>query len=203
MLIRDLNGEALAKLPPFVLQLVEADGGAVLATQAINPEGNTQPTHSTIAAEKGAYRFSMKIPEQVRQGMAKLVVSVGGREAGSTNAIDIRYFQPYTVAIKEREGTWTGEIDEQGIFTLKGDARADYLYGQIVQGRGTDAPAAGLAVEYEVRLVPAELPTPHCFEDFTFGHGASDYRPELFAGTGLATSEDGSIHIELVPSRLT
>jgi uncharacterized protein YfaS (alpha-2-macroglobulin family) len=201
--MRDLNGAAFAKLPPFEVQLIEANGGAVLVSEAVNIDGKSEQDYAATEADKGVYRFSMRIPEQTRQGMVNLVVSVGGRVAGTSNDLEVRYFQPYTVAITDRPGTWSGAIDEQGVFTLKGEARADYLYGQIVQGQGTDAPAAGLAVEYEVRLVPAESPVPHCYEGFTFGHGAADYRAELFAGTGLATGDDGSISIELVPSRLT
>ena len=127
---------------------------------------------------------------------------MAGRVAGSSDPIQIRYFQPYTVAVQEIKGSWSGEIDRSGIFTLKGDARADYLYGHTVNGHGTDAPASGLPVKYEVRLVPAELPLPGCFAGFTFGR-AKDYLPELFSGGASPTGEDGSIHMELVPSHLT
>lgn len=202
VLIRDLTGQALDKVPPFELQLIEEDGGAVLAAETVNLASGAGAHTASTPSAKGGYRFSLRVPPEVRQGTAKVVVSVAGRVAGSSDPIQIRYFQPYTVAVQEIKGSWSGEIDRSGIFTLKGDARADYLYGHTVNGHGTDAPASGLPVKYEVRLVPAELPLPGCFAGFTFGR-AKDYLPELFSGGASPTGEDGSIHMELVPSHLT
>ena len=202
VLIRDLTGQALDKVPPFELQLIEEDGGAVLAAETVNLASGAGAHTASTPSAKGGYRFSLRVPPEVRQGTAKVVVSVAGRVAGSSDPIQIRYFQPYTVAVQEIKGSWSGEIDRSGIFTLKGDARADYLYGHTVNGHGTDAPASGLPVKYEVRLVPAESPLPGCFAGFTFGR-AKDYLPELFSGGASPTGEDGSIHMELVPSHLT
>ncbi len=201
ILLRDLNGQALPALPPFEVALISANGVPLAPPRTIAPKGRSASEHASAQASHGAYRFSARISETARRGKARIVVKVGGLEAG-TAEIAIRDFEPYTLRITNKQETWSGTIDENNVLRLSGEARADFLYGRKEGSEGTDAPARGLKVAYDVRIAPAETPLEGCFEGYSFGLPPSNYTPQLIRGTEIDTDKDGRIAISLPPAEV-
>src|SRR5262249_16786130 len=61
---------------------------------------------------------------------------------------------------------------------------------------GTDAPAANLRGELQVRLEPAGSPMPGCFTGFAFGRQVEEATAQIFTGALQPSDNDGNIAID-------
>ena len=197
--IRGADGLTLAKAPRFQLALLRSDtadstqGAAVVGTRTdFNPDD-----HPAEAGQQGGYYFDVPIPELTTEGWLTLEVSAYGRAIGST-PIDVRHFQPFTARITPTLESWTAKVSESGVLQLNGTPRADYLYGvQKGSGVGTDAPAAGLNGDLEIRTVAAKTPFPGCFEGFTFGRSPENTVSQIIRDQLLQSDQDGRLAVNV------
>jgi uncharacterized protein YfaS (alpha-2-macroglobulin family) len=193
-LIRDRAGKRPEGLPSFEVVLTNGSG-VVVKRQPFN---RTSP--DTDFSRDGGFFIDMPIPQWTAEGSYSLEARILDRPAGTAAPIEIRHFQPHTVRIDE--GTWSATINERNILELSGAVKANYLYG-IGSGSGTDAPAANLRAEVNVRIEAADTPMRDCFAKFAFGIAREEFRPQLFRHANVVTSDDGSIAISLPPEKLS
>jgi uncharacterized protein YfaS (alpha-2-macroglobulin family) len=188
LLVRGPDGTAVADLPPVEVALVKGDG-IVLKRYRFSRE-NADFTRD------GGFFLEMQVPEGTAEGPLSIEAAVDGSKIGSA-AIEVQYYKPLTVRITPDKDSLRATLNERGQLRLQGTARADYLYGRTKQGgTGTDAPAAHLRGELQVRLEPAPSPVSECYEGFTFGRQVEETKAQIFQGPLPLTDNDGTIVID-------
>ncbi len=199
VLVRGPDGLAIIDLPPVEMTLVRSDG-SILKKKELN-RNNTDFTRD------GGFVVKMEIPKSTAEGSLTLYAGIFGNRVG-TATVDVHYFKPLTVRITQNKD-WTGTVNDRGQLRLKGTARADYLYGQAAggAGSGTDAPAADLRGELQVRVEPTQTPVAGCFEGFTFGRQVEEAKAQIFQGAVQPSGKDGQISVDfpqdgLLPSNV-
>jgi uncharacterized protein YfaS (alpha-2-macroglobulin family) len=188
VLVRGSDGKAITDQRTVDMELLRGDDTPL------------RPKQSFSSLDDGAFLFKTEIPKSVPEGALRLRASVLDKVVGSTT-VEVQYYKPLTVQISAAEGSLRATINERNQLILKGKARADYLYGMPTQSSGgansgTDAPAADLRGELQVRIEPAQSPIPGCFEGFSFGHRAEDAKATIFRGSLQPTNKNGEIEID-------
>ena len=148
---------------------------------------------------EGGALVDFAIPEQTRPGRATLsLVAPSGQELASTD-VEIGQIRPDRARIRFDDSAMTASLGPDGLATISGRARAQYLYGAENSGQ---APASGLKANITVRVMPVQTPVNGCFAGYTFGAFDDATLPAVSRNFIEYTGDDGAIEFTLPGVRL-
>jgi uncharacterized protein YfaS (alpha-2-macroglobulin family) len=151
--------------------------------QHVDPTGEQRGSMRLTADATGMATYDLPLPTYSRTGRHTLNLLAGDTVIGSTT-FHVEEFVPDRIKV---------EIEPQPSDKLKFAVTSAYLFG---------APAASLAIETKVRLVPSTF-TARGYEGFTFATPSRKFDPRELANESGSLDENGRKQYELaVPERL-
>lgn len=170
VLVRDPDGDAVARVPPVIVKL-RASNGKVVDEKRIG----------TTDWHLGGATVDLSVPPSAPLGQADILIFLGDeKEAIGTATVQLDHFRPDRARITfVREQDWRVTTRDKTL-AITGFADAQYLFGLRSEGSlKTDAPAANLTAEAAVLIQPAATPFDGCYAQFRFGRIEDEPTPLL------------------------
>lgn len=171
VLVRDTDGDAVARVPPVIVKLRASNGKVVEEKRIVDPTN----------WHLGGTTVDLLVPPSAPLGQADILVFLGDeKEPIGTTTVQLDHFRPDRARITfVREQDWHVTTQDNTV-TITGFADAQYLFGFRPEGSlKTDAPAANLAAEAAMLIQPAATPFDGCYAQFRFGRIENEPTPLL------------------------
>ncbi len=186
LLVRDPDGKAIV-------------GGTPLQLRTKGPTGAQLAEPIAISADQlasGGTGVRIPISRTALLGTGEIEVLLADKVIGSST-FQVAHFQRDRARIEVFQPS-ERLANTEGVASLKGEVKANYLYGgRSSSGLYVEAPASALSGEVQVLLSPATSPFAGCYTDFSFGETDQTFAPHLSRHNIGPTGSDGRLKYEI------